>query len=64
MIRVGWRDLIFAVLWIVALAVPIRAMFNFITGSDQIGIIVVLTALAVLPGMVFTAWYVGRRRGP
>lgn len=63
--RVSWRDLIYAVAWIVVLAVPSRYLFTM-ASSDTVALplISVLVALAVLPGMIFTVWYVGRRKQP
>ncbi len=65
-IRVSWRDVIYAVVWLVSWAVPVVVLFtksgempDAYRGAVQVALGLLI---AFLPGPIFTVWYVGRRR--
>jgi len=63
LIRLGWRDVIYAALWAVVIAVPVYVAV-LTRGVTDLLFFAIFISLAILPGVVFTVWYVGRRRQP
>lgn len=60
-----WRDLIYAILWIVSWTLPPAAFLRAIGSLSGPELIFAAAAvlIATAPGVVFTIWYVGRHRG-
>jgi hypothetical protein len=66
-IRVGRRDLVYAIIWILAWGLPLFGVLQVsnLSTAMQVPAALALTALlATVPGAAFTMWYVGRRKQP